>query len=218
MKKFALLVMTVVFMLSMVACGGKQESESKADDMSQTSTETELVASGAVETEESAAETESASEVSGDYSGAKAQIDAFNERIGGYTQDLIKKDDKSASWIDFGSNNDYENGGRYDGNWKIYVVNEETKQYESPGAFYDNYPKTEDVMAYDFGIRIGNGTYKIYAIYQNDDKGVYFYAEDEIVIDETTIREYKGRNSLVYNVTDLVGADFTSMTFRLDHE
>lgn len=73
-------------------------------------------------------------------------------------------------------------------------------------------------MAYDAGLRVGNGTYKLYVIYRNDEKGVYFYAEDEVVIDDTTLQDYKDMKCVVYNVTDLVGEDFTAMTFQLEHE
>ena len=215
MKKLILLLMAVSFMISMVACSGKQESKSNESDASQASMEVDESITD--EVDDSITESESASEVKEDYSSAKAQVDAFNERISGYTQDIIS-DDRSASWIVIGSNNDYNNGGRYDGNWKIYVVNEEIKKYSIMGAFYETYPKTDDTLAYDYSIRTGNGTYKIYVIYQNDEKDVYFYAEEEVVLDDTTIHEYKGKSSFVYNVTDLVGADFTSRTFQLDHE
>ncbi len=220
MKKRILLLVTLVFTISMVACGEKQESESSAKDVSQTSIETEKEESSATESATAATEdgiTEKAS-VADDYSGAKAQIEAFKEKIDGYTNDLIKKDDKSASWIMLGSNNDYEHGGSYGGNWTFYIVNEETKQYNTLTRLNDNRPNTEGKMAYDTGSRVGNGTYKLHAIYQNDEKGVYFYAEDEVVIDDTTLQDYKNMKCVVYNVTDLVGENVTVMTFQLEHE
>ena len=223
MKKRILLLMTVVFTISMAACGSKQESESSTKDVSQTSTVTEKEEASTAEsatavTEDGVTEKESAADAAVDYSGAKAQIEALDEKIDSYTNDLVKKDDKNASWIMFGSNSDYEHGGGYGGNWTFYVVNEGTKQYESMGTLYDNYPKTEDKMVYDAGLRVGNGTYKLYVIYRNDEKGVYFYAEDDVVIDDTTLQGYKDKKCVVYNVTDLVGEDFTAMTFQLERE
>jgi len=223
MKKRILLLMMVVFTISMTACGGKKESESSINDVSQTSAvaekaEVSTTESATAATEDGVTGKESAADGAVDYSGAKAQIEALDEKIDGYTNDLIKKDDKNASWIMFGSNSDYEHGGGYGGNWAFYVVNEETKQYDTMGKLYDNYPKTDDKMAYDAGMRIGNGTYKLYVVYRNDEKGVYFYAEDEVVIDDTTLQDYKDKKCVVYDVTDLVGEDFTAMTFQLERE
>lgn len=223
MKKRILLLMMVVFTISMTACGGKKESESSINDVSQTSAvaekaEVSTAESATAATEDGVTEKESAADAAVDYSGAKAQIDAFKEKIDGYTNDLIKKNDKSASWIMLGSNNDYEHGGSYGGNWTFYIVNEETKQYNTLTRLNDNRPNTEGKMAYDAGSRVGNGTYKLHAIYQNDEKGVYFYAEDEVVIDDTTLQDYKDMKCVVYDVTDLVGEDFTVMTFQLEHE
>lgn len=214
MKKKFLLVITIALMISMTACGKKEESDSK--DSSQLSSVTEDNEKINAEDKEDTAGSEGITGINIDYSIAKNQIDSFNESISGYTGDIIK-DDRSASWIVFFSSNDYYSGGQYGGNWNIYVVNDETKQFGKAGLFNDTYTKEGDKHEYDYLLRIGNGTYRVCAIYQNDEKNVYFYAEDEVVIDDSVLTEYKGLNSVIFNVTELVGADFTSMTYQLDN-
>ena len=214
MKKTLLLIITVAFMISVTACGKKEESDS--NDKSQISSVTEDNEKTNVKDEEDIAGSEGIPGTNIDYSIAKNQIDSFNESISGYTADSIL-DDRGARWIVFYSNNDYYSGGQYGGNWKIYVVNDETKQFGTAGLFNDTYTKEGDKHEYDYLLRIGNGTYRVCAIYQNDEKNVYFYAEDEVVIDDSVLTEYKGLNSVIFNVTELVGADFTSMTYQLDN-
>jgi len=226
MKKRFLMFIAVASMLSMVACGDKQESETKKNDVAQSIVEKEESEgtgtntpkeeeSDVVGTNNSTAEKPTEALV--DYSVDKEKVDAFYANIVNYKKELIK-DDRDASWLAFGSDNDYYSGGRYDGNWMIFVIEEATKLYATASGFNEIYPRTEDTFAYEYALRIGNGTYKICAVYRNEEKNVYFYAEDEIVIDDSTLTEYKKRNSFVYNITDLVGADFTAMTYKLDNE
>lgn len=226
MKKKFLLFIAVACMFSMMACGDKQESETKKNDAVQSIVEKEesegTGTNTSKEEEPDVADTnnntvEKPTEALVDYSVDKEKVEAFYANIGNYKKGLIK-DDRNASWIAFGSDNDYYSGGRYEGNWMIFVIEEETKLYETASGFNQIYPRTEGSFAFEYMLRIGNGKYKICAVYCNEEKNVYFYAEDEVVIDDATLTEYKIFNSFVYNITDLVGADFTAMTYELDNE
>lgn len=82
MKKQVLLLMTVVFTISMTACGGKLESESSTNDVSQTSTVAEkedasTAESATATTEDGVTEKESAADGAADYSGAKSTNRCF---------------------------------------------------------------------------------------------------------------------------------------------
>ncbi|MGN1120592.1 MAG: hypothetical protein ACI4Q4_09545 [Oscillospiraceae bacterium] len=209
------MTLAVFAAISMTACGAKSETgtsktSSVADDNTQVTAEKTEAATPAEETPDFTA-------TNVDYSDAKSRIDEFYEYFGTLESGLIK-DDREASWLVFESFVDYKSGGSYDKNWDFYVIDEEAKQYHGANTLYPASKKEETKNPYDYYCRIGNGTYKIYAIYQNDEAGVYFFATDEVVIDDSNVGDYNGLKSVCYNLTEMIGEDFTALAYELNYQ
>lgn len=215
MKRKHLIAMAIFTAVSMTACSANGVSET-----SQTSSVTNADTQETTEKNKATTvseETPEPSDTSVDYSAAKSQIDDFYEYLSAFKSGLIK-DDREANWLVLESFLDYKSGGSYDKNWKFYVVDEEQKQYFGANTLYSTNHKDETMPVYDNSCRIGNGTFKIYAIYQNDEAAVFFFAEDEVVIDDSAVCDYDGRKCVCYNLPEMIGEDFTAFTYQLNHQ
>lgn len=198
-KRILSIALIASLVLSAAGCG--ETGNSTTDNNGTTATARENVTAD----EDSVAETESAIEETEDYSEAKAKIEAFYESEGNY-EGWVITDNKEDCWLHYDSYIDEENGGNYNKSdyWKIYVSNEDTKaMQEVDNLQYGNYHH-----------RVGYGNFKIYAFYDNDELGVYFYAEDEINLNESNVSE----NEYHYNLTELIGEEITKKTYKLENK
>lgn len=226
MKKRILSIALIASLaLSAAGCGktGSSESEDNISttvaDNSDVSKTTTNVADNNTADEDNATETttvnaaemESATIETEDYSEAKAKIEAFYESKSDYKGGIIT-DNKEDCWFNYDSYIDGENGGDYDSDyWAIYVSNEDTKAISS---FNNLNPTSETSPKYEWSQRVGYGNFKIYAVYDNDELGIYFYAEDEVNLNESNVVQGESFLEYHYNLTELIGEEITTKTYQ----
>ncbi len=213
-KKLLSIALVASLILSAAGCGEKENSVTTDNGTTTTSAEnitadednvTEATTVTVAETETAIVETE-------DYSEAKAKIEAFYESKDDYEGGVIT-DNKEDCWFYYDSYIDDEKGGDYESDyWKIYVSNEDTKAI----TFFNNLkPTSKTLPKYDWHQRVGYGNFKIYAVYDNDELGVYFFAEDEVNLNETNVSQEGDFLVHHYNLTELIGEEITEKTYQL---
>jgi hypothetical protein len=151
-----------------------------------------------------------------DYLEAKAKIDAFHKNLGNYEYGVITAD-KDDCWLHYESYITKQNGGGYDG-WHFYVTNEETKQYTNFGQSSTGNKEGSGLPLFDHYQRVGFGTFKIYAIYENVKLGVFFYADETVVLNESTVFEYNRHQAYRINLNELISEDMTIKTYQIERD
>lgn len=217
-KKFIIISLIASLVISVAGCSQTDSSatndntaaSNNADVAEITKTATEATEEQILSSEETTITEKE------DYSEAKAKVDTFWEHLNDYKFGVITNN-KSDCWFYYESHISKENGGQYKSDyWKFYVTNEDTKEFidfsMNPTANKDG----SGLPLFDYHQRVGYGNFKIYAVYDNDESGVYFYAEDEITLNESNVSENGSLLVYHYNLTELVGEDFTAKTYQLD--
>lgn len=221
-KNYAFVSVMMLAMLSMTACGSDKAAQTDVSGNSAVATSestTESVAEGTKA--ETVAPTDSAEVNTEDYSAAKSQIEEFYNSYTRSNEVIIS--DVNAPWIRYESYIYKTNGGRYySDNWNLYVANEETKEYIDFDMFPTDNDKDSGLPLYDAKNRLGYGTFRVCAIYENDELGVYYFVDKVIVFDETTTENVSTstNGTLIYhfNLSELIGEEITLKTYQLESD